>query len=141
MGAEFVPRGLRASDWLDTKEPMHRIEVYLAENPDKKVPGIPGLLQITDQLARRADVDGRNAWPSIALMCARTGMSARAITAHLKTGVRVGLFAVDKNPTNPQWKQLPANHRPTAYRLLYGEDFGREVREFLAAKRARRHEG
>ena len=131
-------KGLRASDWLDRKEVMHRIEVWLVEHPGGKLPGIPGMLQTLDQLARRADLDGRNTWPSLALMSERTGQSTRSITTHLSNLRKVGLVEVDPRPTNPSYFQLPRNHRPPAYRLLYGPEFQAEVDAELAERRARR---
>lgn len=130
-------KGLRASDWLDTKYPMHRVEVYLLEHPGAKIPGLPGMIQTLDQLARRADLDGRNSWPSLALMSERTGMSTRVITQHLSNLRRVGLIELDKSPSNPLYFQLRPDHRPPAYRLLYDDEFIGRVAAELAGRRLR----
>ena len=127
---------MRASDWLETGEPQQRIRDYNARvAKEKQVGGIPGMLQFLDQILRRADLDGTNTWPSAPRIYDRTFISPRATTNHWRNLVAAGLIEKDPRPSSPKYFELSADHRPPAWRVLYGPEFRAKTNAYLAHHR------
>lgn len=67
-------------------------------------------------IADSADHDGSNAWPSVATLCRKTGLSESTVHRCIRSLVKLGELRVDRQAGGPA--RMRAEARPNAYTVL-----------------------
>jgi hypothetical protein len=67
-------------------------------------------------IADSADHDGSNAWPAVATLCRKTGLSESTVHRCIRSLVKLGELQVDRQQGGPA--RMRAEARPNAYTVL-----------------------
>lgn len=70
-------------------------------------------------LANYADASGGSAFPSVARLCADTGLSESTVRRRLSMLVSLGVIAVEEGSLLPMAKGIPADRRPQVYQFVH----------------------